>query len=192
MNCRQVCERLERYLSGETNRAEAQAVEAHLATCPSCQVERDTLRMVRAALDNYPRIKASPDFDFRVLEVVLARTAKSDSLLDRLDALFARPLYKLLGASALGVVIALLTTALVALPHARSPEAPAPPDAIAVQPWTWSHGLYAFDLDWFDDEDTAGTRPDLRSDKRPDRRRKSSWDANTSELSSSRQSGSWC
>lgn len=190
MNCRPICELLERYISGQMNEAEAQAVEAHLAACSSCQAERDLLRMVRSALDNYPRIKASSDFDLRVLEAVLARTAKSDSLLDRLDALFARPLYKLLGASTLGIVIALLTAAIVVLPHTRGFKS----HTVAVRPSTpfaRPPGLYAFDHDWSDDEDIAGTRNESRSYKQP-KRRESSWDANTSGLSSSRQSGSWC
>lgn len=193
MNCRQVCELLERYVSGETQRTEAQAVEAHLAACSSCQAEHDTLRMVRSALDDYPRIKASPDFDLRVLEAVMARTAKSHSLLDRLDALFARPLYKLLASALLGVVIAWLPVSVVALPYAHRFTTSAPSGVAAAQPptpFTRSHGLYAFDRWLFDDSGTAETRAPRRSHQ--PQGRKPSWDANTSALPSSQRFGSWC
>ncbi len=173
MNRRQVSDLLEQYASGEWH---------------------GLLTMVRDALDNYPRIKASPDFDFRVLEAVMARTARSRSLLDRLDALFARPLYKLLGASTLGIVIALLTASVLVLPYAHQFRTSALFDVAPTQlptPLTRSRGLYAFDRWWFDDDNAVGTRNELRDYKQP-QRRKSSWDANTSGLSYSRQSGSWC
>jgi anti-sigma factor RsiW len=196
MNCRQVCELLERYVSGETNGTDAQAVEAHLAACSSCQVERDTLRMVRSALDGYPRLKASPDFDVRVLEAVMARTAKSHSFLDRLDALFARPLYKLLASASLGVAIALLTVSVMVLPHAHRSKTSAPSGVVAAQSPTSfirSREQVAnlfYDRWLFEDDNTAET-PAPRRSHQP-QGRKSSWDANTSALPSSPRFGSWC
>ncbi len=120
MNCHQVHVLLARYCDGETEPKQAGALEQHLARCPTCRAEYDELRSalptVRQAAQRYPRLHASPDFDRRVLDAVLQRTAQPESLLDRLDAVFARPLLKLLGTSALGIICGLVTVALLMLP----------------------------------------------------------------------------
>jgi hypothetical protein len=66
----------------------------------------------RRAFAEYPQITASPDFNRRVLERVLApqAPARLELFCDRLDAIFARPVLKLLGAACLGAMLALLGT----------------------------------------------------------------------------------
>jgi hypothetical protein len=86
----------------------------------------------RHAFAAYPQITASPDFNRRVLERILAPQAPSrlELFCDRLDEIFARPVLKLLGAASLGAVLALLGThALLATCGLGTPAAsrPSPP-----------------------------------------------------------------
>jgi hypothetical protein len=147
-----------------------------------------------------PNIKASPDFDLRVLDRVLPGLAQPGSLFDRLDAVFARPLYKLLGSTALGLFLAMLTVAAVLLPQLQGGSTVSPldtsqstatirearsPDRIYTSGGLLSNASYA-DL-MRDLYATQSKAPRPRK-----QRRESSWDADTSELSYSLRSGSLC
>lgn len=50
---------LEAYLDGELSPARRQAVEAHLAGCAECQLQRDELRSLSALLQSWPRMSSS-------------------------------------------------------------------------------------------------------------------------------------
>jgi hypothetical protein len=65
---------------------------------------------IKSALEAYPRIVPSPDFEARVLEAVFA--PRRITFIDRLDQLFARPAIKLIAATSMG----LLASWLIALP----------------------------------------------------------------------------
>jgi hypothetical protein len=93
------------------------------------------------AFANYPQIAASPDFNRRVLERVLAAREPSrfDLFCDRLDEIFARPLLKLLGAATMGAVVALIGTGVLLLACGVSTPATqteAPPVVAAREPGT--------------------------------------------------------
>jgi len=81
--------------------------------------------LAQRAFENYPQIQASPDFNRRVLDRVLASRAPSrlELFCDRMDEIFARPILKLLGAACLGGVLALAGTGL--LIGFSSPSTPA-------------------------------------------------------------------
>ncbi len=84
------------------------------------------------AFENYPQISASPDFNRRVLDQVLAARAPSrleilfNSWADRMDEIFARPILKLLGAACLGGVLALAGTGLLLSFSAPNTQAATP------------------------------------------------------------------
>lgn len=89
---------------------------------------------VQRAFEEYPRITASDDFNQRVLERVLAGPAPSrfDLFCDRMDEIFARPVFKLVGAASLGGIFGLAGIAVlllaggVSLPASSSATPPAP------------------------------------------------------------------
>ena len=200
MNCRQAAHLLEPYADHETSEVQSAALARHLAACSACDRQYSALLEVRAALDAYPRIAASPDFDARVLDAVLLRAAQPETFFDRLDLFFARPLYKLLGSTMLGFFLALLTVAAVLLPQSRNGSTQAPPALTAstagvreIRPdseFYAAHGLLP-DTTYVDLirelYPVEATPPRRRKEKR-----ESSWDAAPSELSSSPLSGSLC
>ena len=61
--CHRVEGALERYVRGELSTADSQRVAAHLSGCPSCQTRQEALFVVRCALDAYPRVTPSLNFD---------------------------------------------------------------------------------------------------------------------------------
>jgi len=200
MKCKQATQFLEPCLDRELAKAQTAELEAHLAICPACHRQYSALLSVRDALDSYPRIHASPDFDLRVLDAVLRQAGQSQSFFDRLDLFFARPLYKLLGSTMLGLFLALLTVAAVLLPQARDGSTPAAPALTAstagvreIRPdseFYVAQGLLpnAAYADLMRElYPIEATPPRRRKEKR-----ESSWDASTSELSSSPLSGSLC
>jgi hypothetical protein len=198
MNCQQASNLLESYADGEVTEAQAAVLSAHLAACPACRTEYSTLLSIRNTLGTYPRIEASPDFDIRVLDAVLSRAAQPETFFDRLDLFFARPLYKLLGSTALGLFLALLTVAAVLLPQSRNGSTPTlPPGA---QSTTVARDVYRADNFYAAGLLPNATYADIARDLYPleptpprrKERRGSSWDAATSELSYSSQSGSLC
>src|SRR4028118_458364 len=99
MNCH-FSHHLSAYLDNELSSQERASIADHLTVCSACQAQLQALQeeqqLVRNALNLYPRIKAGPDFDLRVLDAVAKRHSKIDTFFDRLDAFFARPLPKLL------------------------------------------------------------------------------------------------
>jgi hypothetical protein len=102
------------------------------------KIENDDLtplsRAAQRAFENYPQIAASPDFNRRVLERVLAAPAPSrlEIFCDRMDEIFARPILKLLGAAFMGAMFALVGCgALIAL-CGISPQAGSTPGAPTV------------------------------------------------------------
>lgn len=97
---------------------------------------------VRRALDAYPRIQASRDFNARVLDAILTQASRPPSFFERLDLFFAHPLRKVLGSTALGMTLGLLIIIVVALPHASRQSAPLPASAPLVA--ASSSRLYAF------------------------------------------------
>lgn len=120
MNCRRVQGCLEEYSQGELAPGVADAVASHLNRCPKCQEDYETLFTTHCVLSAYPRIQVSPDFDLQVLNQVLLQHAPRPTFFDRLDALFARPAYKLIGSTALGLVLSVIVAGLVVLPYALS------------------------------------------------------------------------
>lgn len=141
MKCREMKRRLADYAEGEVAATRAAEIEAHLAVCASCRARLETLRCerrsVRRALQALPRIQASPDFERRVLEALPERMtlpqrmARPLSFFDRLDAVFARPVCKLLGSSVFGLLCGLLIVSLLAPRSLSSGDSPAPGDTTA-------------------------------------------------------------
>lgn len=64
--------RLQEYLDGQLDSAEAQAVEAHLADCSACQKELALWREVDEALTALPVLPEPPDLAERVMSQVRA------------------------------------------------------------------------------------------------------------------------
>ena len=88
------------------------------------------------AMEKYPRISASSDFNQRVLGKVFAARAPSrlECFCDRMDAIFARPILKLLGAACLGGVLAFAGSGLLigwSTPAAGPSQPPAPSAVLA-------------------------------------------------------------
>ncbi len=141
MNCREMKRHLPDYAEGEIAAARAAEIEAHLAVCAACRARLETLHgerhSVRRALQALPRIQASPDFERRVLEALPERMALPQrmvrplSLFDRLDAVFARPVCKLLGSSVFGLLCGLLIVSLLAPRSLSAGDSPAPGDTTA-------------------------------------------------------------
>jgi len=174
MNCRSTQKQLPAYLDGGLPAPQNSALQAHLRVCDDCRAHSHALagtqKSVRAALDSYPRIKATPGFDLRVLNAVSQRQSRADAVLDWFDTFFARPLPKLLGSSVVGItfgallVAALLPRAtLVSHPMSHPASAPTPASIVAVTP-SAAPRLYAWDnlrsmsrvelmreLDWTDE-----------------------------------------
>ncbi|MDQ3812898.1 MAG: zf-HC2 domain-containing protein [Armatimonadota bacterium] len=150
MNCRSLQEQLPDYLDDELPPPHSAALAAHLKICDDCRAQlhalASTQKTVRTALDRYPRIKATPDFDLRVLEAATQRQSQAASLLDWFDTFFARPLPKLLGSSVVGILFGVLLFATF-LPRptlANNPtSAPDPASIAAIQPA--APRLYALD-----------------------------------------------
>jgi hypothetical protein len=120
MNCRQTQNLLPDYLDNEA--ARASEIEAHLRGCDGCRAQlnglQSTQQSVREALDSYPRsrIEDAAAFDARVLNAVLShRNQQSplDVFFDRCEAIFARPLWKLLASSVSGTLFGLMLVALI-------------------------------------------------------------------------------
>lgn len=135
MNCREMKRRLADYAEGEVAETRAVEIEAHLAVCAACRARLETLHCerlsVRRALQALPRIQASPDFERRVLESLPQRMAQPLSLFDRLDAIFARPVCKLLGSSVFGLLCGLLMVSLLVPRSMLAGNSPTPSDTIA-------------------------------------------------------------
>ncbi|MEO6908786.1 MAG: hypothetical protein ABI210_12945 [Abditibacteriaceae bacterium] len=88
---------------------------------------------LQKALDEYPRITASPDFNKRVLAALAAKQAKQSKLelfCDNLDRIFERPILKLLGTALFAILLAwggsnvLLQFSGAAMPNANMPTIP--------------------------------------------------------------------
>ena len=65
--CRRVEGALEDYTRGELPVADSQRVAAHLSDCESCRGKQEALFVVRCALEAYPRIVPSLNFDTVIL-----------------------------------------------------------------------------------------------------------------------------
>jgi hypothetical protein len=213
MNCQQAHELLEQHADRELTAARNALVDEHLTVCSACRRQHSALLEVRAALAIYPRINASPDFDMGVLDRVLPQLAQSDSLFDRLDAIFARPLYKLLGSGTIGAGIGLLILTVLSPPapdgSIQAPTAPANMTLMtdldtagtlrqyyARNQWQTAFIGYG-DLEWAPKPDRPAHNPaqaPLPESSRPtvSRKEKTPWDANTSALPSSSRPGSLC
>jgi hypothetical protein len=95
-------------------------------------------RAAQRAFENYPQITASPDFNRRVLERVLAAPAPSrleflfNYWADRMDEIFARPILKLLGAAFMGAMFALVGCGVFIALCGISPQAGSTPSAPTV------------------------------------------------------------
>ena len=64
---------------------------------------------LQKALDEYPRITASPDFNKRVLAALAAKLAQQSKLelfCDNLDRIFERPILKLFGTALFAILLA--------------------------------------------------------------------------------------
>jgi len=205
MNCHQVRDLIEKHADGELAATRVLEMEAHIVSCTDCRAAQastgSTLTGIQKRFEIMPNLKAAPDFDQRVMEAVLPRLAQRDSFFDRLDAIFARPLYNLLGSTALGIFLGLLTLAAVLLSQSLEGSTVAPSGSTVstaiVREARLPDRFYA----------AQGLSPDaayidpMRElypiDSTPPRRRQSgrrgsSWDAATSELSYSSPSGSLC
>ncbi len=118
MNCH-FSQQLTAYLDDELSSQQRASLADHLKKCSACHAQLQALQneqqLVRNALNQYPRIKAAPDFNLRVLDAVAKRRSRADTFFDRLDAFFARPLYKMLGSSMVGTLFAFLIIAPLSL-----------------------------------------------------------------------------
>jgi hypothetical protein len=119
MNCHLVQKNIDAYLDAELLSRDSLQLEAHLRDCDSCRLALHAAevqkRTARRALEMYPRITAKPDFDLRVLAAITYKPVRV-TIFDRLDMIFARPLPKIVGASAAGLTFCfVLTSSLV--PH---------------------------------------------------------------------------
>jgi hypothetical protein len=88
---------------------------------------------LQKAVDEYPRIVASPDFNQRVLQALAEKQAqqnKIDLFCDALDRIFERPLLKLLGTALFAIMLAwggsnlLLQCSGAAMPNANESTIP--------------------------------------------------------------------
>ncbi len=85
---------------------------------------------LQKAVDEYPRIVASPDFNQRVFAALAAKQAQQSKLelfCDTLDRIFERPILKLLGTALFAILLAwggsnlLLLSSGAAMPNANTP-----------------------------------------------------------------------
>lgn len=74
LTCRQVVDRLSRYVDGELSVDEARAVEVHLATCASCDAELRAMRGVAGLLDDAVTTVQPPSlFDDAIMREIRSR-----------------------------------------------------------------------------------------------------------------------
>lgn len=71
-------------------------------------IETDDFAVARRALDAYPRLQASANFDQQVLARVTISRSPIELFCDRLDEIFSRPLLKLFASSVGGILVGLL------------------------------------------------------------------------------------
>lgn len=202
--CREYSRDLESYADGELSQARRRDLENHLALCKSCdarlrKIEKNCA-IAKSVLGSFPRIAPRPDFDLRVLAKVAAR--QQSPLLnfcDRLDAVFSRPLPKLLGSSFSGILFGLVLVAAflprVAAPNEATPKSAATPDFVAgTIPTRADSSFYAFGripneaalLRQF-----AGEEKKRRS-RRPSVKKEPLWNADISVSPHSSSRGSLC
>jgi anti-sigma factor RsiW len=112
--CADVLERLDAWIDGDLDDAEAAAVKAHVDQCESCQAEQQLAETVVAEL------RALPEFDVpeRVLQTVRKKTLSTfaERLRAFFDDLVSRPV------PALAVVAAVVLVFLVLSPWSRPTE----------------------------------------------------------------------
>jgi len=115
MKCRQTERALPALIDNEIAAPWRRAIEVHLQNCASCRARCAEIRashnVLRSAINAYPRIAASPDFDARVWQKIAAREAQTLPLWLRIDAIFARPLPKLAASATGGIVFGFLLVA---------------------------------------------------------------------------------
>ncbi len=200
--CREYSRELESYADDELLQARRRDLENHLAACGECRAQlaqiEATRAVVQSALSSFPRIAPRPDFDLRVLAKVAAR--RQSPLLnfcDRLDAVFSRPLPKLLGSSFSGIFFGLVLVAAflprVAAPK-EAPQSAAPTDFVTgTIPERADASLFAFGRIPNEAElirQFAGEAKTRRS-RRPSSKKEPSWNADFSSPHSSSR-GSLC
>jgi len=129
MNCKSVRERLLFYLDSELAAKEKQAVELHLAACPACHKELESLSatqgMLRQAAEAVST-KAAPHWVWFELRQRLAslrktRPAGSSRVLSRLKAsVSGQPIWKPILAGAIS--LAVIVSAVISIPRVMGPS----------------------------------------------------------------------
>lgn len=88
MNCKHVRDLLSAYLDRELSGRDLAEVRAHLASCESCQAERDSLASLKSLLGNLSTPDPAPDFEARLLATVHAAGAGDAPRSRRVNFLF--------------------------------------------------------------------------------------------------------
>jgi len=114
-SCAEVHDRLDAWIDGDLETAEADAVETHVEHCAACDTERRLAEEIWTELSELPELDP-PD---RVMEVVRGETAPTIGERARglLDAIFARPAPAVAAIAA----IAVLMLAIVPLRQSETP-----------------------------------------------------------------------
>lgn len=114
--CAEVQDRLDAWIDGDLDPAEAGVLEAHVERCPECDGERRLAEEIRETLRGLPEL----DLPDRVMEVVRDETAPTIGERARglLDAIFARPV------PAVAAVAAIVLFVFVAVPLRQSETPP--------------------------------------------------------------------
>jgi hypothetical protein len=184
-NCRCKSALLQSYVDDELSLAEKHKVGAHLEQCFQCAEKLAQLRTeqleVHAALKLYPRVKASPDFDLRVLESLELRQQNQNALLnfcDKLDAIFARPFYKIAVSSFAGLFCMFL---ILWATQSTLPDQPTLNEKLAQKPETSesddTNEMPTMQFAWqYQDESVLYTNPNKTTpDASTHLRRRSAW-----------------
>ena len=77
MTCREIRQQLSAYLDGELSPEESRSVRAHVASCPACRAELESLRRTIEAVKDLPPVAAPHDLKQRILETVNAADSPS-------------------------------------------------------------------------------------------------------------------
>jgi anti-sigma factor RsiW len=115
VTCADVLDRLDAWIDGDLEPAEAGVLEAHMERCTACEAERRLAEEIRATLRGLPELEL-PD---RVMKVVRAETAPTigERVRGLLDTIGARPV----PAGAAVAAIVLFIFAVVPLRQSETP-----------------------------------------------------------------------
>ncbi len=112
MMCRDFQSRISAYLEGDQNEAVRRLMETHAGVCPGCAEALHGVRGMQVRLNQLPRTRLSPDFNFALRGKLLMEAGQSRGLGERVRAwLFPTfPRTALAGALALTLLAGLVLT----------------------------------------------------------------------------------